>query len=454
MVTLTPERTEADYLTRTRVSKGYLVTKRLGDLAASGLLLLLLSPLLFIITLWIWLDSHGPILVNEPYIRQLPRSSETTQPSQLPTFRLYRFRTTLMPHLVLFRLSDDPQVTRVGQFLRRTSLDELPQLINVFKGDMSLVGPRPLQINTLNQDFREWHAYRLQVKPGLLGWWQVSRRNLGTLNEMVAADLEYIKRRSFWFDLQIILMTPRALLRRTTYQHWLTPSLQYHVREDAIYETLKRVIDVSIGITALILGAPLLLLIALAIRLDSEGPIIYTQLRTGKRVPVITSNGTELRGTSFKIYKFRTMYNRQLENDAIHQQWVKDWKNGKFKSGNLNGEVKPAHDPRVTWVGRFLRETSLDELPQLLNILKGNMSVVGPRPVPIYEVKEYSEWHYHRLDVLPGLTGWWQVKLRGHGTLEQMVELDLEYIRRRSIWFDIRIILQTIPVILSRRGAR
>lgn len=454
MVTLTPERTEAEYLTRTRVSKGYLVTKRLGDLVASGLLLLLLSPLLFFITLWIWLDSHGPILVNEPYIKQLPWLSEAAQPGQLPTFRLYRFRTTLMPHLVLFRLSDDPQVTRVGQFLRRTSLDELPQLINVFKGDMSLVGPRPLQTNTLNQDFRAWHAYRLQVKPGLLGWWQVSRRNLGTLNEMIAADLEYISRRSFWFDLQIILMTPRALLRRTTYQHWLTPSLQYHVREDAIYETLKRGMDIGIGITALILGAPLLLLIALAIRLDSEGPIIYTQLRTGKRVPIITPNGTELRSASFKIYKFRTMYNRQLENDAIHQQWVKDWKNGKFKNANLNGEVKPANDPRVTRVGRFLRETSLDELPQLLNILKGNMSVVGPRPVPIYEVKEYSEWHYHRLDVLPGLTGWWQVKLRGCGTLEQMVELDLEYIRRRSIWFDIRIILQTVPVILSRRGAR
>jgi lipopolysaccharide/colanic/teichoic acid biosynthesis glycosyltransferase len=148
------------------------------------------------------------------------------------------------------------------------------------------------------------------------------------------------------------------------------------------------------------------------------------------------------------------MYNRQLENDFIHQQWVKDWKNGKFRSDSPDAVVKPLNDPRVTRVGRFLRETSLDELPQICNILKGNMSMVGPRPVPIYEVREYSDWHYHRLDVLPGLTGWWQVNLRGRGTLEQMVELDLEYIRQRSIWFDIRIILKTIPVVVFHQGAR
>jgi len=238
---------------------------------------------------------------------------------------------------------------------------------------------------------------------------------------MVAADLEYISRRSFWFDLQLVVMTPRALLRRGTYQHWLTPALRYDVREDALYATLKRLMDIGMGITALVLGAPLLLLIALAIWLDSDGPVIFTQLRTGKRVPIMTPNGIELRATSFKIYKFRTMYNRQLENDLIHQQWVKDWKNGKFRSDNPDTVVKPLHDPRVTRVGRFLRETSLDELPQIFNILKGNMSFVGPRPVPIYEVKEYSACHYRRLDVLPGLTGLWQVNLRGRGTMEQMV---------------------------------
>jgi len=169
MVTLTPERIEALYQARTRVSKGYRISKRLIDLVVSGLLLLLLAPPLFVIAVLIRLDSRGPILVHEPYIKQMARVPETLTLSSLPTFRMYRFRTTLLPHLVLFRLSDNPQVTRVGQFLRRASLDELPQLFNVFGGDMSLIGPRPMQISRVNQDFHEWHTRRLQVKPGLLG---------------------------------------------------------------------------------------------------------------------------------------------------------------------------------------------------------------------------------------------------------------------------------------------
>ncbi|MBZ0277157.1 MAG: sugar transferase, partial [Anaerolineae bacterium] len=372
----------------------------------------------------------------------------------LPTFGMYRFRTTLMPNLVLFRLSDDPQVTRIGRILRKTSLDEMPQLINVLRGEMSLVGPRPIPLDTMTQDFREWHTQRLQAKPGLLGWWQVKRRNLGTLEEMVEADVEYIQHRSFWFDVRILMMAPRAILRRTTYKHWLTPSLKYEVKEDVVYGSLKRLLDILIGVAVVLVTWPLLLLIAITIRLDSPGPVIFTQLRVGKRVPVITPTGTELRTTSFKVYKFRTMHNRQKENDAIHQQWVKDWKNGKFKSDNPDKVVKPTQDPRVTRFGRLLRATSLDELPQVLNILKGDMSVVGPRPVPVYEVKEYSEWHYRRLDVVPGLTGWWQIHLRGRGTIEQMVELDVEYIQRRSLWFDIKIILMTVPAVLSQRGAK
>jgi lipopolysaccharide/colanic/teichoic acid biosynthesis glycosyltransferase len=149
------------------------------------------------------------------------------------------------------------------------------------------------------------------------------------------------------------------------------------------------------------------------------------------------------------------MYHKPSDNDSIHKLWLQDWMSGKLnKTDNPQEVVKPQQDPRVTRVGRILRATSLDELPQLINILKGDMSLVGPRPVPVYEAEKYTESHQARLDATPGLTGWWQVNLRGRGTLDQMVELDQEYIAKRSLWMDIKILILTIPAVFFGRGAK
>jgi len=149
------------------------------------------------------------------------------------------------------------------------------------------------------------------------------------------------------------------------------------------------------------------------------------------------------------------MRHNPVSNDAVHKQWVQDWVAGKLNTTDDEQEVvKPKSDPRVTRVGHILRATSLDELPQLVNVLRGDMSLVGPRPVPVYETEAYKADQMIRLDALPGITGWWQVNLRGRGTLDQMVELDVEYIQKRSLWMDIKILFLTVPAVLTGRGAK
>ncbi|MBZ0282925.1 MAG: sugar transferase [Anaerolineae bacterium] len=271
---------------------------------------------------------------------------------------------------------------------------------------------------------------------------------------MAATDISYVYNRSAWLDIKILLLSPRAIIWRSSAQHWLDRSV-LKVRENIFYNIIKRIMDLLIATTALIILAPILVLIALLIRLDSSGPVLFTQMRVGKRVLLVSQTGPLLLTTNFKIYKFRTMHDDQNQNDAMHQKWVQDWVEGKLNKINNEQEIiKPKADPRVTRIGRILRATSLDELPQLINVVKGDMSLVGPRPVPVYEVEAYEDRHYARLDAMPGMTGWWQIKLRGRGTLDQMVELDLEYLKRRSIWSDIKIMFLTVPAVITGRGAK
>jgi lipopolysaccharide/colanic/teichoic acid biosynthesis glycosyltransferase len=141
-------------------------------------------------------------------------------------------------------------------------------------------------------------------------------------------------------------------------------------------------------------------------------------------------------------------------DSSLHEAFCKAFVEGRIES--LDGDesaFKLARDPRVTRVGRLLRKTSLDELPQLVNVLKGEMSLVGPRPVPTYEVAGYQTWHCERLAALPGITGLWQIKGRGRVTFEEMIRMDIDYVRNRSLWLDIKILVFTIPAVLSGRGA-
>jgi exopolysaccharide biosynthesis polyprenyl glycosylphosphotransferase len=204
---------------------------------------------------------------------------------------------------------------------------------------------------------------------------------------------------------------------------------------------LKRTSDLVISAVSVALLLPLWLLIALLIKLDSRGPVFYTQERVG------------MDGRLFLLYKFRTMV---AHADAeLHREYQRAFIAGRAEA-NLGNEQKPTYkllaDPRITRVGKFLRRTSLDEVPQLLNVLLGDMSIVGPRPPITYEVEAYELWHRKRLDMKPGLTGLWQVSGRNRLPFEEMVRLDLFYIENWSLLLDLKIILRTGFVMLGREG--
>lgn len=186
---------------------------------------------------------------------------------------------------------------------------------------------------------------------------------------------------------------------------------------------VKRMFDVVVSTTGLMLLSPLMLAIALAIRRDSRGPALFRQKRLGKG------------GRPFECYKFRTMF-----VDAP------DLRNA--DGSTFNSE----DDPRVTRIGRILRRTSLDELPQLLNVLRGDMSLVGPRPDQVDQIRYYTPPEMLRLTIKPGVTGLAQINGRNSIPWEQRKHLDLEYVRRQSLWLDLRVLLQTIPYVLVRRG--
>jgi len=207
---------------------------------------------------------------------------------------------------------------------------------------------------------------------------------------------------------------------------------------------IKRVMDVVGSLIGLTIFSPLFLVFGFAIKLTSEGPVLFKQERLG------------LYGERFIFLKFRSMYANC--DQSPHQNYTKEWINGQKSTlgSQREGEVvtyKMINDPRITPVGRFLRKTSLDELPQFINVLKGEMSLVGPRPDLTYAYDLYDIWHRRRQLVKPGVTGLWQVKGRSSTTFDEMVRLDLKYMKTWSLWLDIKILLQTFRAVLSGKGA-
>jgi exopolysaccharide biosynthesis polyprenyl glycosylphosphotransferase len=193
---------------------------------------------------------------------------------------------------------------------------------------------------------------------------------------------------------------------------------------------LKRVLDIVLSFLILIVISPLLLAVAIAVKLDSRGPIFYSSERIGKK------------GRVFSCTKFRTMVfdAEQRRADVMHMN---------ERQGVL---FKISNDPRITRLGRFLRKYSLDELPQFYNVLRGDMSIVGPRPPLASEVREYKLSNLRRLDVTPGITGLWQVQARQDPSFDSYISLDVAYIENWSIWLDLKIIMRTIGVVLAGTG--
>ncbi len=218
------------------------------------------------------------------------------------------------------------------------------------------------------------------------------------------------------------------------------------------YHFCKRVVDVTVAALALLALAAVLLAVAVLIRLDSPGPVIYRQLRVGcRRRRVGDRSYWEI--CPFEFYKFRTMYCDA--DQSLHQQYIQAFCKGEIaEEEGTEKAFKLEGDSRITRLGKFLRRTSLDELPQLVNVLKGEMSLVGPRPVPPYEVAHYRFEHFGRYAALPGISGLWQVRGRGRVPFEEMIRMDIEYAQRCSLWLDVKILLATIPAVIWGHGAK
>lgn len=222
----------------------------------------------------------------------------------------------------------------------------------------------------------------------------------------------------------------------------LYPDLVHTEKKQRFARAMKRVIDIVGSLAAIVIFSPLFLAVAAIVKFSSKGPILFTQERIGRF------------GRPFTFLKFRSML---VNNDPkIHREFMKKVINGEH-DGNVEGEggkvYKMTKDPRITPVGRFLRRTSLDEIPQFFNVLKGDMSLVGPRPPLAYECLEYDIWHRRRvLEVKPGITGLWQVTGRSRVSFDDMVRLDLQYVRNWSLWLDIKVLFKT-PFSLFGRDA-
>ena len=199
----------------------------------------------------------------------------------------------------------------------------------------------------------------------------------------------------------------------------------------------KRCLDLLLSSLLLLLCAPAFLVVVICIRLDSHGPAFFRQKRVG------------LAGKEFELFKFRTMLDCR---DEVHREYVREWMHSGEGARQRNGEFKLAEDQRITSIGRLLRRYSIDELPQLINVLCGEMSLVGPRPALAYEVADYEPWQRERLGVRPGITGLWQVSGRNQLSFHEMVVLDIQYVQLGSFWNDLYILLRTIPTVLRGTG--
>ncbi len=201
--------------------------------------------------------------------------------------------------------------------------------------------------------------------------------------------------------------------------------------ERKVYKFLKRVIDVVGSLSGLILATPILLVVGILIKLESKGPIIFSQTRVG------------LNGKEFKMYKLRSM--------VVNAEELKD--NLEDRNEMSGPMFKIKDDPRITRIGKFIRKTSIDELAQLINVLKGDMSLVGPRPSLPNEVFKFEPWMLERLEVKPGLTCYWQVMGRNKISFEEWMSLDIKYVRERSFWIDTKLILKTFFVLFGDENA-
>lgn len=334
------------------------------------------------------------------------------------------------------KLRNDPRVTKFGKILREKSLDEFPQFINILKGEMSIVGPRPY-LPEEKERMGKYYNYIVQHKPGLTGVFQISGRERVAFSERLDMDLRYHYRRTFLVDLKIALITMLVTLKRKkTYNvgELTLDTLGYISRGFTLF--IKRIIDIIGAIVGIAILIPLTVAVWIVNKLNKEeGPLFYSQERIGKD------------GKHFKMYKFRSMVvdaeerlKTMLEQDEEMRKEFEETR-------------KLRNDPRITKIGKILRKTSLDEFPQFINVLKGDMSLVGPRAVIDGEIELFGVHKDTVLSVKPGITGYWAANGRSDTSYEERVELETFYAKHMSIPLDIEILAKTVISVVKKEGA-
>lgn len=289
---------------------------------------------------------------------------------------------------------------------------------------------------------------KIQSKPLLISGTPLSLSDILSKNEMdeVYLDLPYLTPEEMFHireeckgvhELHFISNLYQNLSRKVPLKeiNGIPLMTMKEKKRSRFYKLVKRGMDLFGALLGLLFFAPLFGIISLLIKSSMRGPILFSQKRLG------------MEGKSFIFYKFRTM-NENGENP--HREFVANFIRNRV---SLQSPFKLQEDPRITRLGYFLRRTSLDELPQLYNVLKGEMSLIGPRPAIPYELEHYEEWHKRRLTVKPGMTGIWQVSGRSSVSFNDMVLMDLFYIDNQTLWFDIVLILKTLPAVISKKGA-
>ena len=339
------------------------------------------------------------------------------------------------------RVGKNGKTFKMYRLNTKSILCEFPQFINVLAGTMTLVGPRPYTIRQEEQ-MGDYFNIISKVKPGITGIYQISGRSVG-FNERLDLDVHYILNRSLKLDFKIILITLFVTLKNKKsiyYQKYVYEEIpretvnNYILRNTRLF--IKRIVDIIGGIIGTILLLPLTAIMFIGNKICKDnGPVFYSQERIGKD------------GKAFKMYKYRSMVvgADDVLNDLLQQDEIARKEYKKYK--------KLKNDPRVTKMGSFLRKTSLDEFPQFINVLKGNISLVGPRAYLPREKEDMGEKYDKIIRVKPGLTGLWQVNGRNQTTFEDRLNIDIEYSHKFNLWLDIKIILRTIMKVVKREGA-
>ena len=335
------------------------------------------------------------------------------------------------------KLNNDPRITKTGAFLRRTGLDELPQMLNVFKGEMSIVGPRPY-MPVEQAEMGTYYSYIIQHKPGITGISQISGKARMEFVDRMDMDLRYHYKRNFLLDIKIALITMLVTLKRR--ETYTDVGIQVNDLAEEISKKLtlatKRLIDICGALVGIAILLPLTVVIAIINFVNKEnGPLFYSQKRIGKD------------GKYFKMYKFRSMV---VGADEILKKLL-DENEDLRKEFEETRKLK--NDPRITKIGKFIRKTSIDEFPQFINVLKGEMSLVGPRAVIDGEIEKFGEHKEEVLRVKPGITGYWAANGRSNTSYDERVEMETYYANNISILLDIQILFKTVISVIKKEGA-